>query len=123
MSTSRRASWACAGYRYIRDARQQTSKNWGLGEASGGPYEDLDAFLRRADELAESLLAEGIDAMKILVQESVRAFYTGWYNELVTRVSRPLKGMIPAPPGPGLGCELLPEVWKRKDAVRRVSPA
>jgi galactonate dehydratase len=279
----------CAGYRYIRDARQQTSQNWGLDTQAAGPYEDLDAFLHRADELALSLLDEGIDAMKIwpfdmyaeasdgwhisgpeldralepfrrirkavgnrmdimvefhslwrlpaaqriaralaefdtywhedpirmdslellkqyaphskapicgseilagrwsykdflqtgvagivmfdlawcggisearriaaladawqlpvaphdcvgpvvfeaschfstwcpnaLVQESVRAFYSGWYNELVTRVSRPVKGMIAAPPGPGLGCELLPDVWKRKDAVRRVSPA
>src|SRR5918999_5910933 len=37
----------CAGYRYIRDARQQTSANWGLGGGLGaaqGPYEDLDAF-------------------------------------------------------------------------------
>ena len=25
----------CAGYRYIRDARQQTSSNWGLGAAQG----------------------------------------------------------------------------------------
>jgi len=55
----------CAGYRYIRDARQQTSANWGLGGGSEGPYEDLDAFLHRADELAHSLLEQGITAMKI----------------------------------------------------------
>jgi galactonate dehydratase len=30
-----------------------------------GPYEDLEGFINRADELAESLLAEGITAMKI----------------------------------------------------------
>src|SRR5580765_642827 len=59
-----RAYNTCAGYRYIRDARQQTSANWGLG-AAGGPYEDLDAFLHRADELAHSLLEQGITAMKI----------------------------------------------------------
>ena len=276
----------CAGYRYIRDARHQTSANWGLGK-SEGPYEDLDAFLHRADELAQSLLESGIDAMKIwpfdthaeasdglhisseslhtalepfrkirkavgtrmdimvefhslwrlpaaqriaralaefdtywhedpirmdslallkqyaphsrapicaseilagrwsfkdlletgvvgivmfdlawcggisearriaaladawqlpvaphdcvgpvvfmasmhfsihapnaLVQESVRAFYTGWYNELVTHVPQPQKGYFPKPPGPGLGCELLPDVWKRNDASVRVS--
>jgi hypothetical protein len=34
-----------------------------------------------------------------------------------------VKGFLGKPPGPGLGCELLPEVWKRKDAVIRVSPA
>ena len=279
----------CAGYRYIRDARMQTSANWGLEGGSEGPYEDLDAFLNRADELAQSLLDEGITAMKIwpfdtfaeasdgwhisgpdldralepfrkirravgnridimvefhslwrllpaqriaralaefdtywhedairmdsldllkqyaphskapicasetlagrwsfkdllqtgvagvvmfdlawcggisearriaaladawqlpvaphdcvgpvvyaaschfsiwcpnaLIQESVRAFYTGWYNELVTQVSRPVAGMIAAPPGPGLGCELQPAVWARADAAARVSRA
>jgi L-alanine-DL-glutamate epimerase-like enolase superfamily enzyme len=276
----------CAGYRYIRDARQQTSANWGLGAAEG-PYEDLDAFLHRADELAHSLLEQGIGAMKIwpfdryaeasggwhigaaeldaalepfrrireavgsrmdimvefhslwrlpaaqriaraladfdtywhedpirmdslallkqyaahskapicaseilagrwsfkdlletgvagiimfdlawcggisearriaaladawqlpvaphdctgpvvyaasvhfsihapnaLVQESVRAFYTGWYRELVTHVPQPVAGSFIKPPGPGLGCELLPELWKRRDALVRVS--
>ncbi|HUQ74370.1 MAG TPA: mandelate racemase/muconate lactonizing enzyme family protein, partial [Burkholderiales bacterium] len=55
----------CAGYQYIRDTRGQTSANWGLGGKPQGPYEDLDAFLHRADELAHSLLEEGIEAMKI----------------------------------------------------------
>jgi L-alanine-DL-glutamate epimerase-like enolase superfamily enzyme len=279
----------CAGYRYVREARGQVSTNWGLDGKSEGPYEDLDAFLHRADELAHSLLEQGITAMKIwpfdtyaeasdgwhisgpdldkalepfrrirravgnkmdvmvefhslwrlpaaqriaralaefdtywhedpirmdsldllkqyaahskapicgseilagrwsfkdylqtgvagivmfdlgwcggisearriaaladawqlpvaphdcvgpvifaaslhysiwapnaLVQESVRAFYTGWYNELVTYVPQPVNGMLMAPPGPGFGCELLPEVWKRKDAAVRVSQA
>jgi galactonate dehydratase len=278
----------CAGYRYIRDARQQTSANWGIG-ASEGPYEDLEAFLERADELAHSLLEQGITGMKIwpfdryaeasdglhisgpdlerglepfrkiraavgsrmdimvefhslwrlpaaqriaqalaefdtywhedpirmdslallkqyapyskapicaseilagrwsfkdlletgvagivmfdlawcggisearriaaladawqlpvaphdctgpvvyaasvhfsihapnaLVQESVRAFYSGWYRELVTHVPQPVRGFLAQPPGPGLGCELLPEVWKRADARVRISPA
>jgi L-alanine-DL-glutamate epimerase-like enolase superfamily enzyme len=54
----------CAGYRYIRAPRQETA-NWGLPEKPDGPYEDLDAFLNRADELALSLLEEGITGMKI----------------------------------------------------------
>jgi len=278
----------CAGYRYIRDARQQISANWGL-EGQGGPYEDLEASIHRPDELAQSLLEQGIDAMKIwpfdtyaeqteglhiskenleralepfrrirkavgsrmdimvefhslwrlpaaqriaralaefdtywhedpirmdslallrqyagasrapvcaseilagrwsfkdlletnavgfvmfdlawcggisearriaaladawqlpvaphdctgplvflaslhfsihapnaLVQESVRAFYTGWYRELVTHVPQPAQGVFTKPPGPGLGAELLPELWKRKDATVRVSRA
>jgi L-alanine-DL-glutamate epimerase-like enolase superfamily enzyme len=278
----------CAGYRYIRDSRQQTSSNWGL-ESRLGPYEDLEAFLHRADDLAQSLLEQGISAMKIwpfdlyaeasdglhislsdldralepfrriraavgrrmdimvefhslwrlpaaqriaralaefdtywhedpirmdslallkqyaahskapvcgseilagrwsfkdlletgaagivmfdlawcggisearritaladawqlpvaphdctgpvvyaasvhfsihapnaLVQESVRAFYTGWYRELVTHVPQPVMGFLQRPPGPGIGCELLPEVWTRPDARVRVSPA
>ena len=279
----------CAGYRYVRGAGGQSTKNWGLDGKSQGPYEDLDAFLHRTDELAESLLEQGITGMKIwpfdpfaeasdgqyisgpdlqkalepfrkiraavgnkmdimvefhslwrlpaaqriaqalaefdtfwhedpirmdslallkqyapyskapicasetlagrwsfkdlletgvagivmfdlawcggisearritaladawqlpvaphdctgplvyaasvhfsiwapnaLVQESVRAFYTGWYNELVTHVPQPKSGFFEKPPGPGIGAELLPEVWKRKDAVVRVSPA
>ena len=59
----------CAGYRYVREAPRQEVDNWGLpeqtAEATEGPYEDLDAFLNRADELAESLLSQGITGMKI----------------------------------------------------------
>jgi galactonate dehydratase len=54
----------CAGYRYVRDARAQAVANWGVG-ATNGPYEDLDAFLNNADELAHSLLEQGITGMKI----------------------------------------------------------
>ena len=279
----------CAGYRYIRAAGGQSTRNWGLDGKAEGPFEDLDAFLHRADELAQSLIESGITGMKIwpfdpyaeasegqyisapdleralepfrkiravvghrmdimvefhslwrllpaqriaqalaefdtfwhedpirmdslallkqyapyskapicaseilagrwsfkdlletgvagivmfdlawcggisearriaaladawqlpvaphdctgpvvyaasvhfsihapnaLVQESVRAFYSGWYNELVTHVPQPVRGFFETPPGPGLGCELLPELWRRKDAVVRVSPA
>ena len=277
----------CAGYRYIRSAGGQSTKNWGLDGKSDGPYEDLDAFLHRADELAQSLLEQGITGMKIwpfdpfaeasdgqyisapdldqaldpfrrirkavgnrmdimvefhslwrlpaaqkiaqalaefdtywhedpirmdslallkqyapyskapicaseilagrwafkdlletgvagivmfdlawcgglsearriaaladawqlpvaphdctgpivyaasvhfsihtpnaLVQESVRAFYSGWYKELVTHVPQPVRGYFEKPAGPGVGSELLPELWKRRDAVVRVS--
>jgi L-alanine-DL-glutamate epimerase-like enolase superfamily enzyme len=56
----------CAGYRYIRESAGQKTDNWGLNPATAsGPYEDLDAFLNRADELAHSLLEQGIKAMKI----------------------------------------------------------
>jgi L-alanine-DL-glutamate epimerase-like enolase superfamily enzyme len=279
----------CAGYRYIRAAGGQSTRNWGLDGKAEGPFEDLDGFLHRADELAQSLLESGITGMKIwpfdpyaeasegqyisapdleqalepfrkiraavgnrmdimvefhslwrllpaqriaralaqfdtfwhedpirmdslallkqyapyskapicaseilagrwsfkdlletgvagivmfdlawcggisearriaaladtwqlpvaphdctgpvvyaasvhfsihapnaLIQESVRAFYSGWYNELVTHVPQPVRGFFEKPPGPGVGCELLPELWKRKNAVVRVSPA
>lgn len=53
----------CAGPRYIRDAPEQTVRNWGVG--SNGRYEDLDAFLHHADRLTQSLLDEGITGMKI----------------------------------------------------------
>jgi L-alanine-DL-glutamate epimerase-like enolase superfamily enzyme len=62
-----------------------------------------------------------IHAPNALVQESVRAFYTGWYKELVTHVPQPVRGFFEKPPGPGIGTELLPDVWKRKDAEVRVS--
>lgn len=56
----------CAGYRYVRSKPVQHSDNWGLPENGGSrPYEDLEAFLHRADELAQSLLEQGITAMKI----------------------------------------------------------
>jgi L-alanine-DL-glutamate epimerase-like enolase superfamily enzyme len=54
----------CAGYAYVRDARAQAVANWGTGGAAG-PYEDLDAFLNDAGALAQSLLEQGITAMKI----------------------------------------------------------
>jgi len=54
----------CAGYRYVRSRPTQGTANFGLGKTEG-PYEDLDAFLNRADELAQSLLEMGITGMKI----------------------------------------------------------
>ena len=53
----------CAGTDYIRKATGQATGNYGLG--AHPVYDDLNAFLTRADELAESLLEEGISAMKI----------------------------------------------------------
>lgn len=53
----------CAGSGYMRRAIGQNSRNFALDAA--GDHEDLDAFLNRADELAHSLLEEGITGMKI----------------------------------------------------------
>jgi len=60
----------CAGYRYVRKAPGGGGlpvDNWGIDAtaASPGPYEDLDAFMHRAGELAANLLAQGITGMKI----------------------------------------------------------
>ena len=57
-----RAYNTCAGYRYIRSAGGQSTKNWGLDGKSEGPYEDLDAFLHRPDELAHSSSAGATSA-------------------------------------------------------------
>ena len=54
----------CAGYQYVRKAPAQTTANFGL-DSQSGPYEDLQGFLHRADEVALSLLEMGINAMKI----------------------------------------------------------
>ncbi|TBL71057.1 mandelate racemase/muconate lactonizing enzyme family protein [Paenibacillus thalictri] len=64
----------CAGYGYNRKKvspefnlhdGQNLSEKHGVGIAEAGPYEDLDAFHHRPGDLARSLLAEGITAMKI----------------------------------------------------------
>jgi len=54
----------CAGTRYVRTTNIKPVSTWNLG-AEGSGYEDLDAFMNRADDLAESLLDQGITAMKI----------------------------------------------------------
>jgi len=67
----------CAGYKYIRDERSQAVANWGVGN-SRGPYEDLEAFLHRADELAHSLLEQGITGMKIWPFDIAAERTAGW---------------------------------------------
>jgi L-alanine-DL-glutamate epimerase-like enolase superfamily enzyme len=54
-----------------------------------------------------------------LIQETVRAFYTGYYRELVTVVPEVIDGFIRPMEGPGLGTELLPAVYDRPDVSRR----
>jgi galactonate dehydratase len=54
----------CAGYRYVRGKNIRPVDTWNLSEQEG-PYEDLFAFMNQADVLAESLLEQGITAMKI----------------------------------------------------------
>jgi galactonate dehydratase len=54
----------CAGTRYVRSTNIRPVSNWSLGDAANR-YEDLDGFMNRADALAEDLLSNGIDAMKI----------------------------------------------------------
>jgi galactonate dehydratase len=56
-----------------------------------------------------------------LVQESVRAYYTGWYKELVTALPSVADGYVSPPEGPGLGTDLLPGLRERPDAQLRTS--
>ena len=62
-----------------------------------------------------------INAPNALIQESVRAFYTGWYTEVATALPDVANGTIAPPPGPGLGMELKPGLRDRPDAHVRVS--
>ena len=64
-----------------------------------------------------------LNAPNTLIQETVRAFYTGWYRELVTDMPRVDNGLVTPPPGPGLGLELRPEIRERPDARVRTSIA
>lgn len=54
----------CAGSAYMRTSTGQNTGNWGLS-TDRREFDDLNAFLTNADDLAEELLGEGITAMKI----------------------------------------------------------
>jgi len=65
----------CGGPHYGRSAKGGT----GYGTDTGsGPYEDLIAFMERADELALDLLSEGIRGMKIWPFDYVAHHPGGW---------------------------------------------
>jgi L-alanine-DL-glutamate epimerase-like enolase superfamily enzyme len=49
----------------------------------------------------------------------VRAYYTGWYKELVTDLPRIENGYVYPMAKPGLGTRLLPDIGRRKDALVR----
>ena len=55
----------CAGPSYVSKTSAVRPENFGLGAGGARRFEDLDAFLHRADELAAALLEMGISSMKI----------------------------------------------------------
>ena len=59
----------------------------------------------------------------VVEQEITRAFYYGWYHELVDTPPPIDDGAIRTPPGPGLGLALQPGLEQRPDAIRRVTSA
>ena len=63
-----------------------------------------------------------LNAPNALVQESVRAFYKGWYPEVVTAIPKVKDGFVTVEDEPGLGCELMPDLDKRFSVSRRISP-
>ena len=56
-----------------------------------------------------------------LVQEVVRAFYFGWYRELVDDLPALANGFIAPTEAPGLGVKLKQGLSSRGDATLRVS--
>lgn len=63
-----------------------------------------------------------LNAPNALLQESVRAFYKGWYRDVMTAIPKIDGGFVTVPEGPGLGCELRPDIDKRFSVSRRISP-
>jgi galactonate dehydratase len=64
-----------------------------------------------------------LNAPNALVQESVRAFYRGWYRDAVTALPEVRDGHVSRPPGPGLGLELHPDLDRRFTTTRRTTTA
>jgi len=64
-----------------------------------------------------------LNAPNALIQESVRAFYNGWYRDVVTALPPVTRGQITVPPGPGLGLALHPDLDRRFTVTRRRSDA
>ncbi len=67
----------CAGTEYVKKTSGQVTANYGFG--AGGDYDDLNGFLTRADEVAQSLLEEGITAMKIWPFDQAAEITRGQY--------------------------------------------
>ncbi len=57
----------------------------------------------------------------VALQEVVRAYYFGWYQDLVTTLPRLQQGYLYPLTAPGLGLQLQPDVLNRVDCDRRVS--
>ena len=65
-----------------------------------------------------------LNAPNALIQETVRAFFTGWYTELVSGLPVVENGTVRLGASrPGLGVELLPGLTARPDATVRRSEA
>jgi L-alanine-DL-glutamate epimerase-like enolase superfamily enzyme len=64
-----------------------------------------------------------LNAPNAIFQESVRAYYTSWYRDLVTVMPRIEKGVIYPFEGAGLGLKLSDFVLENPDVVRRKTGA
>ncbi len=64
-----------------------------------------------------------VSATNVLVQETVRAAYLGWYDTLVEGGPLISRGRLKPPENPGLGVRLLPDLAARPGTTRRVTTA
>ena len=62
-----------------------------------------------------------VAAKNALIQETVRAYYTDWYNDIVVGLPSITRGQIWPSSVPGTGVELKPGLTSRPDARVRVS--
>jgi L-alanine-DL-glutamate epimerase-like enolase superfamily enzyme len=60
-------------------------------------------------------------APNAMIQEGVRAYYHGWYQDVLTDLPAIDAGYVAAPPGPGLGTRLQPGFTERPDVTVRAS--
>jgi len=61
----------------------------------------------------------GSGCLNLQIVESVRRHYADEYTAIVGELARPREGYFDLPPGPGLGVDLAPGVFKRPDLIRR----
>ncbi|MET1415634.1 mandelate racemase/muconate lactonizing enzyme family protein [Roseibium sp. HPY-6] len=89
-----------------------------LAEASSRPIAFHDCSgpvtLAASTHLALSL-------RNVREQEIARGFYYNWYQDLVDQLPPIENGMISVPDRAGLGMDLLPDLFKRGDAIHKVS--
>jgi galactonate dehydratase len=60
-------------------------------------------------------------APNAMIQEGVRAYYHGWYQDVLTDLPAIDAGYVAAPSGPGLGTRLQPGFTERPDVTVRAS--
>jgi L-alanine-DL-glutamate epimerase-like enolase superfamily enzyme len=68
----------CAGSDYVKKTAGQVTSNYDLDPGRRAPLDDLNAFMSRADDLAQELLEEGITAMKIWPFDAAAERGRGW---------------------------------------------
>ena len=63
----------------------------------------------------------GVSQPNAVFQEVVRAYYTDWYQEIATDLPKLERGTLRPTESPGIGTNLIPELWRRPDAAVRES--